>query len=96
MAHPWIAGAGIVSLLSGAAINTNGDAVATDGTANSFTDGVDVRNDNGEGFNLNSVKNKMGGSGLKNMQARAELLNGTFEIQSKIGKGTSIKIEIPK
>ena len=38
----------------------------------------------------------MGGSGLKNMQARAELLNGTFKIQSKIGKGTIIKIEIPK
>lgn len=55
-----------------------------------------IISDNGEGFNLNSVKNKMGGSGLKNMQARAELLNGTFEIQSKISKGTSIKIEIPK
>ncbi len=52
--------------------------------------------DNGEGFDLKSVKNKMGGNGLKNMQARAELLNGTFKIQSKIGKGTSIKIEIPK
>ncbi len=55
-----------------------------------------IISDNGEGFNLNSIKNKMGGSGLKNMQARAELLNGTFEIQSKMGKGTSIKIEIPK
>jgi signal transduction histidine kinase len=52
--------------------------------------------DNGEGFDLKSVKNKMGGSGLKNMQARAELLNGAFKIQSKIGKGTVIKIEIPK
>ncbi len=52
--------------------------------------------DNGEGFDLKSVKNKMGGSGLKNMQARAELINGTFKIESKIGKGTSIKIEIPK
>ena len=55
-----------------------------------------IVSDNGEGFELKSVKNKMGGSGLKNMQARAELLNGTFKIQSKIGKGTSIKIEIPK
>jgi signal transduction histidine kinase len=55
-----------------------------------------VVSDNGEGFDIKSVKNKMGGSGLKNMQARAELLNGTFKIQSKIGKGTSIKIEIPK
>jgi signal transduction histidine kinase len=55
-----------------------------------------VISDNGEGFALKSVKSKMGGSGLKNMQARAELLNGTFKIQSKIGKGTIIKIEIPK
>jgi signal transduction histidine kinase len=52
--------------------------------------------DNGNGFDLKSVKNIMGGSGLKNMQARAELLNGTFKIQSKTGKGTTIKIEIPK
>lgn len=55
-----------------------------------------IISDNGEGFDLKSIKNKMGGSGLKNMQARAELLNGTFKIQSKIGKGTSIRIEIPK
>lgn len=52
--------------------------------------------DNGVGFDLKLVKKTMGGSGLKNMQARAELLNGTFEIQSKIGKGTNMKIEIPK
>lgn len=39
-------GAGIVSLLSGAAVNTNGDAVSL----TAFTDGTDVQNDNGEGF----------------------------------------------
>lgn len=55
-----------------------------------------VVSDNGKGFDLKSVKNKMRGSGLKNMQARAELLNGSFKIQSKVGKGTSIKIKIPK
>ncbi len=55
-----------------------------------------IVSDNGEGFDPKSVKKKMGGSGLKNMQARAELLHGTFKIQSEIGKGTSIKIEIPK
>jgi signal transduction histidine kinase len=52
--------------------------------------------DNGEGFELKAIKKTIGGSGLKNIQARAELLNGTFKIQSKIGKGTTIKIEIPK
>lgn len=52
--------------------------------------------DNGEGFDLKAIKKTIGGSGLKNMQARAELLNGSFKIQSKIGKGTTIKVEIPK
>jgi signal transduction histidine kinase len=52
--------------------------------------------DNGKGFNLSAIRKTLGGSGLKNMQARAELLNGTFKIQSKIGKGTKIKVEIPK
>ena len=55
-----------------------------------------VVSDNGKGFDFKSVKDKMRGSGLKNMQARAELLNGSFKIQSKMGKGTSIKIKIPK
>ena len=55
-----------------------------------------IVSDNGEGFDPKLVKNKLGGSGLKNMQARAELLHGTFKIESKIGSGTSIKIEIPK
>lgn len=52
--------------------------------------------DNGEGFEIKSKIKSIGGSGLKNMQARAELLNGSFDIQSKIGKGTTIKAEIPK
>lgn len=52
--------------------------------------------DNGEGFEIKSIRKSLGGSGLKNMQARAELLNGSFKIQSKIGKGTTIKVEIPK
>jgi len=46
----------------------------------------------GEGFDLNTVKKKTGGSGLKNMHAFLELLNGTFKIHSKIGKGTNIEI----
>ena len=52
--------------------------------------------DNGEGFEIKSIRKSLGGSGLKNMQARAELLNGSFKIQSKIGKGTTINVEIPK
>ena len=51
--------------------------------------------DNGQGFDLPAIRKTLGGSGLKNMQARAELLNGSFKIQSKIGKGTKIKVLIP-
>jgi signal transduction histidine kinase len=54
-----------------------------------------IISDNGKGFDLPAVRKSIGGSGLKNMQARAELLNGSFKIQSKIGKGTIIKVEIP-
>ena len=65
-----------------------------------ITDNKDVVkliiSDNGEGFEIKSIRKSLGGSGLKNMQARAELLNGSFKIQSKIGKGTIIKVEIPK
>ena len=51
--------------------------------------------DNGQGFDLPAIRKTLGGSGLKNMQARAELLNGSFKIQSKIGKCTKIKVSIP-
>ncbi|MCU0469533.1 MAG: type IV pili methyl-accepting chemotaxis transducer N-terminal domain-containing protein [Arcicella sp.] len=51
--------------------------------------------DDGTGFDPRTKKKSLGGSGLKNMQARTELLDGTFKIQSKIGKGTTIKVEIP-
>ena len=54
-----------------------------------------IISDNGKGFDLPAIRKTLGGSGLKNMQARAELLNGSFKIQSKIGKGTIIKVAIP-
>lgn len=43
--------------------------------------------DNGIGFDANTVVN---GNGIKNMKRRALLLNGTIEIFSVLGKGTSI------
>jgi signal transduction histidine kinase len=54
-----------------------------------------IISDDGKGFDLPAVRKTLGGSGLKNMQARAELLNGSFKIQSKLGKGTIIKVAIP-
>lgn len=45
--------------------------------------------DDGKGFDLNSVQN---GNGLVNMKKRADDLNASFRIDSKIGKGTSIEV----
>lgn len=51
--------------------------------------------DDGKGFDLANIKKTLGGSGLKNMQTRAELLNGSCKIQSKTGKGTKVIVQIP-
>jgi signal transduction histidine kinase len=47
--------------------------------------------DDGIGF----VENASSGYGLQNMRDRARLLNGTLEIDSKPGKGTTVTLEIP-
>jgi signal transduction histidine kinase len=49
--------------------------------------------DNGKGFITST--NNFAGSGLKNMQKRTQLLNGTFTIDSLLANGTTVKIEIP-
>jgi signal transduction histidine kinase len=46
--------------------------------------------DNGVGFNPNKIKY---GIGIKNMSDRAKLIGGSFIIESKINKGTTIFIE---
>ena len=50
--------------------------------------------DNGCGFDLHNIQY---GShyGLKFMRERAELLNGSLTIQSGIGSGTNIKLQVP-
>jgi len=49
--------------------------------------------DNGVGFDLSEIKNKSG-MGLKNIKNRVEFLNGKLEIDSKMGQGTSVYIEL--
>ncbi len=49
--------------------------------------------DDGIGFNVSTIKTK-NGIGLNSMQQRVELLGGTMDIDSTIGKGTAIYIEI--
>jgi signal transduction histidine kinase len=48
--------------------------------------------DDGNGFNMNSVEK---GSGLINMQKRAELINAVFNLDSKESKGTRLSINYP-
>ncbi|MCG1036633.1 sensor histidine kinase [Polaribacter sargassicola] len=50
--------------------------------------------DNGKGFDINNV-NLKNGMGISSIKTRIEHLNGTFEIDSTIGKGSSVIIDIP-
>jgi signal transduction histidine kinase/FixJ family two-component response regulator len=50
--------------------------------------------DNGRGFST-SNKKELVGNGLRNMQERALLFNGILEVQSEIGKGTTINCIVP-
>ncbi|WP_215239548.1 tetratricopeptide repeat-containing sensor histidine kinase [Dyadobacter helix] len=49
--------------------------------------------DNGKGFDVEKVRQKKG-TGLGNVQARVDYLNGKLDIQSKPEEGTSILVEI--
>lgn len=49
--------------------------------------------DNGKGFDIKNLEQSKG-AGLRNVQARVDYLNGTLDIQSKPGEGTSVLVEI--
>ena len=50
--------------------------------------------DNGVGFNAKTIT-KNGRLGLLGMHERAEMLGGTLSVESTIGVGTTILVEIP-
>ena len=50
--------------------------------------------DNGKGFEPDAVKHK-NSNGLINMEERTRLVNGHFAIDTELGKGTCIMVEIP-
>lgn len=50
--------------------------------------------DNGRGFDITNESLRVG-HGLANMQARAESLHGTFDIQSSAENGTKVSIKLP-
>ena len=51
--------------------------------------------DNGKGFNFDTVINKHKGAGLSNINSRVQLINGKLNFQSGKGKGTIATIRIP-
>lgn len=54
--------------------------------------------DNGKGFKINkkkTVKHPIATHGLHNIQERAHLLDGILKINSVIGRGTEITVEVP-
>jgi PAS domain S-box-containing protein len=50
--------------------------------------------DDGRGFDPNRI-GASGGLGLINMRERARQLNGTFELDSRPGRGTTVRVTIP-
>jgi len=50
--------------------------------------------DNGKGFELEAARHK-NTNGLINMEERTRLVNGHFSIDTELGKGTCIMVEIP-
>jgi signal transduction histidine kinase len=48
--------------------------------------------DNGTGFSLGT---KDHGLGFVSMRERAYMLNGTFTVESRLGVGTTVKVQVP-
>lgn len=62
-------------------------------TLNYLNDSLEIRvEDDGNGFEMNSVEK---GSGLINMQKRAELIKAKFNLESEPTKGTKLTITYP-
>ncbi|WP_299122561.1 histidine kinase [uncultured Winogradskyella sp.] len=56
-------------------------------------DKLEIRvEDDGEGFNINSAEK---GSGLINMEKRAELINAKYQLTSQAEKGTNLYLDYP-
>jgi len=51
--------------------------------------------DDGIGFDVEKEKERTSGLGLKSLESRCEILNGTFTMESKPGFGTNYFVKIP-
>ncbi|MEM9362044.1 MAG: ATP-binding protein [Bacteroidota bacterium] len=54
-----------------------------------------IVDDNGKGFDRSQIDKQTSGMGLTTIEKRVEHLEGSFTVDSVIGKGTSILIDIP-
>ena len=52
--------------------------------------------DDGVGFNLVKAKSDDNGFGLKSMQNRIGAISGILEIDTKLGRGTAVIVQIQK
>jgi signal transduction histidine kinase len=50
--------------------------------------------DDGKGFDI-SKKMEVGGLGIKNMKNRSQLIGAVFDINSRPGEGTMVKVDLP-
>ncbi len=48
--------------------------------------------DNGRGFHLREIK--IAGNGLENMRKRLDAIGGVLDLQSEVGRGTTVKLKI--
>ncbi|AZQ62617.1 PAS domain S-box protein [Flammeovirga pectinis] len=54
-----------------------------------------IINDNGKGFDMENLQIRGGGNGLLNMKERAGFVGGTIDVNSSLGNGTTISVEVP-
>ena len=55
---------------------------------------LEIRDD-GRGFDVEEAERRRPGMGLFTMRERAALLNGRFEIESRFGRGTRVRVVLP-
>ena len=51
--------------------------------------------DDGPGFQVETVEARKRVGGLMSMRRRSEVIGGTFEIESSLGQGTRLTVQIP-
>ena len=83
VANAWDAGATNVSVYVG-------DTASYDPTHTA----VEVTDD-GQGFDVDATRATANGFGLRGMQTRLEQVGGAVDVQSAVGRGTTVTVTLP-